>query len=1067
MTPRVVPFRAAPTDAADRERIAQSLDESLIVEASAGTGKTTALVERIANTLESGRARVQQIVAVTFTHKAAGELKLRLRQHLDHRLRRVEPPSRRILESALESLEEASVGTIHSFCAQILRERPVEADVDPLFVEAGPEEQRRLIDRAFRGWFEERLEAGSLTLQRALARRTAAGESPTGRLRSAAQMMVEWRDYDAPWQRPDWNREAQIDRLAQMVRDTAARINSSAAFDAVHTLDQWLRRAEDLGPRDYVQLESRLHELRLALRRTKARLDDLNFNLKQFAEASDADLAALLRAEFEGFLTRFEDLKRQAGMLDFQDQLFRARDLVRGHAAVRQYLQQRFTHFYIDEFQDTDPVQAELFLLLAADDPQETDWRRVRPQPGKLFLVGDPKQSIYKFRRADVRLYESICGQLEKAGVARLTLRQSFRAIQPIQQFVNMSFAEVMLGDIEKGQARYAPLEEVAPEIDGQPPLVFLDLPDPIDPARNRVSNERVEAALPGTIVRFVDWLIRESGWKVRGPGGELIPVGAEHVCLLFRKMAGSSGADLTRNFIVELERRGIPHVLAGSKYFHDREEVLTLRAALNAIEWPADTLHVYATLRGSLFAFRDEPLFAFTRRARLHPMADRPADPSPDETAIGEALDLLADLHRWRNRRPIAETINRLMDAVRAAGIFALRPGASQVLANLYRLIDQARSYEASGGISFRAFVEWIEEQATWTGAGDSPRTEEAAPGVRLMSVHSAKGLEFPIVILADLTTKIRHRDPERVVDPSRRLCAFELMHLTPLELLDAREAEEHREEAEGQRVAYVAATRARDLLVVPGLKGRRRWQWGPGGWFQALEGPMNAPEFLPFWRPPVEPGEEEAPAGMPLDLILQDGGEAAETVARQQQWQSHREQTLAAGQQPSVTILSPHRSPDPPPAGIDVEILTLPRRPDRPQGRRFGVLVHSALRFARPAEVRAAVELQARILGATGPEAEAAREAIETVFSHPLWQECLTADRILRETPLTLTLDDGRILDGVADLAYVRQGRWTVIDFKSGHDDPGGYVRQVAWYAYGLTRMTGQTARGIVLVI
>ena len=550
-----------------------------------------------------------------------------------------------------------------------------------------------------------------------------------------------------------------------------------------------------------------------------------------------------------------------------------------------------------------------------------------------------------------------------------------------------------------------------------------------------------------------------------RGVGLE--PVRPEHICILFRKMAGYDGADLTRDLIVELEQRGLPHVLAGSKAFYEREEIHTLRVALNAIEWPGDTLHVYATLRGPLFSFRDETLFAYSQRARLHPLAERPEPLTKEDSELAEALDLLAALHRSRNRRPVADTINQLLEAVRAPGVLALRPGASQVLANVYRLMDRARSLEAGGLLSFRAFVNWLEDQTETGGPGDSPRAEEAAPGIRLMSVHAAKGLEFPVVILADITTKIRRREPERHVDTDQGLRAFELAGLTPRELSNAAEEEAGREEAEGHRVAYVAATRARDLLVIPGLQGRKGWVRPPGSWLQALEQPMQMPEFRHYWWQASSPAGPESTRAALLALVLEDSGYAAETLSAQQAWQAARRALLERSGQPSREILLPHRLRAAPPAAVHCEVLHLNRDPHRPAGRRFGALVHAALRFAGSGEVADVVELQGRILGATTEEIEAAARAVESVLAHPLWQEPLAADRMLRETPLSFALDDGRVVDGMVDLAFLCGGKWTVVDFKSGQEDPAASGQQVSWYAYGLSRITGQSSRAVVMVI
>jgi ATP-dependent exoDNAse (exonuclease V) beta subunit len=177
---------------------------------------------------------------------------------------------------------------------------------------------------------------------------------------------------------------------------------------------------------------------------------------------ADAELASELRTEMQGLLDRYEDLKQRSGKLDFVDLLIRARDLVRDNAAVRAYLQQRFTRIFVDEFQDTDPLQAEILLLLAADDPEETDWLKALPAPGKLFLVGDPKQSIYKFRRADVVLYHQVRDALAGRGVRVLHLAKSFRAVRPIQECVNAAFEPEMRADAATGQAGYVHLLEHA-----------------------------------------------------------------------------------------------------------------------------------------------------------------------------------------------------------------------------------------------------------------------------------------------------------------------------------------------------------------------------------------------------------------------------------------------------------------------------------------------------------------------------------------------------------------------------------------------------------------------------
>ena len=828
-------FAPALSDEAARERIRTSLDESLIVEASAGTGKTTELVKRLVELLASGRTSIEHIAAVTFTHKAAGEMKLRLRGALDQARLEADGDRKAALEDALERLEEASIGTIHSFCAQILRERPVEAGVDPGFEELSEQEAYRIYQRSFRAWLERRLDEDSPALRRAFARlawRDGWDDSPAlEQLERTGWKLVEWRDYPAPWRRDPFARESEIDTLARMTRDLAEmscnprRINDDLYLGAApaRALAGWLAQAESVGKRDYDGLEGRLLKLGRELRKSgkkgrgeygggvsreelSAQRDELALWVAEFRARADADLAALLREEMRGLLDEYEERKRRMGKLDFVDLLCLTRDLLQQQQDVRHYLQRRFTHLFVDEFQDTDPLQVEILMLLAEDDPG-----------GKLFLVGDPKQSIYKFRRADLVLYRQVRERLEERGVGLVTLRRSYRSVPNLQQFINTAFETEMSGDVEHGHAEWAALERYREEIPDQPSVIVLPVPRPY---KTRLAKEAVAKSLPDAIAAFVDWIVRESGWGFK----------ERDIAILFRKRNWGK-VDLQREVVRALEARGVSHLVAGSKTFHRREEVETLRAALTAIEWPDDELNVFAALKGSLFAITDERLLLYRREhGRLNPRRT-------DATAFAEidaALGLLGKLHKGRNYRSFAATVNELIEATRAHAGFLLRPGGQQILANVTRVADLARTYEASGGVSFRGFVEDLTAQAERGEAAEAPVLEEDSDGVRLMTLHSAKGLEFPVVILADLTTGLSRNEPEAYVSTEKKLCAMELLGCAPRELLDRREEEAKKERAEGVRVAYVAATRARDLLVVPAVGDEAFPQ---DGWL----GPLN----------------------------------------------------------------------------------------------------------------------------------------------------------------------------------------------------------------------------------
>ena len=601
-------------DAAARRRIRHSLGESLIVEASAGTGKTTELIARIKQVLAEGFSTVDRIVAVTFTHKAAGELKIRLRQELDRGRASATDEARVRLELALEQLEEASIGTIHGFCAQILRARPVEARVDPAFEELTEQEYARLYDRAFRNWFAEQLERDSPGLRRALARLAWRDSWESGpavdQLKFAGRNLIEWRDFETLWSRDEYDRNAAVDALlahARRVWQDASQCSrtSDPLFACLRPLRDLLAWIDRGRVRDYDTLEAVLLKLGRDMSPSKLRKgrgtyapgidrerlhgDCLGLleSISRFREASGASLACELRSEMQGLLKEYDSLKKGTGKLDFLDLLLFTRDVLERDRSVREYFQQRFTHIFVDEFQDTDPLQAAILLLLTAEDPSKRIGWRLTPAAGKLFVVGDPKQSIYKFRRADVVLYHRICSALETRGVGRVFLTRSYRSLRPIQQFVNAAFASEMTGDSDSGQAFYTPMDEDGPENRTQPAVIALPAPRPY--GDTRVTKKAIDECLPDTIAAHIDWLVRESGWKVR-QGGEWVPLRARHICVLFRRFI-NFGSDLTRPYVRGLEARGIPHLLVGSKSFHHREEVEAIRTALTAIEWPEDEL--------------------------------------------------------------------------------------------------------------------------------------------------------------------------------------------------------------------------------------------------------------------------------------------------------------------------------------------------------------------------------------------------------------------------------------------------------------------------------------------
>ena len=1192
-----------------RDRIRGDFDTTLVVEAAAGTGKTSELVARIVAGIKCGRLKLDKIVAVTFTDAAAGELKLRIRDAIEQHRQDDDcsPAARELLNDSLPELEAARVGTIHSFCADLLRERPVEAGIDPLFEVASEDIARPLFELAFDRWFEQQLAKPGEAVRRILRRRTRReyrrdlpgilarrprDAGPKRALRAAARELIERRDFPAQWRRnPAFDREAAIDALIAEMTSLAGWADAGTANDyflkslkEIKVFVEDVKRVEDLTDRDYDGLEALLTEMnrgkhwkwvgyassKLSYPKDEllARRNALKESLQSFIDEAGADLAPRLRDELWSVIEEYERLKERAGCLDFLDLLLKARELVCENPSVRTELQKRFTHIFVDEFQDTDPLQAEMLMLLAADDPHEKNWRNVRPVPGKLFIVGDPKQSIYRFRRADVALYEQVKRQIEASEGELIHLNVSFRAAPQIQEAVNAAFSRVMgsstdfslsasssgSGELQTEvcattQARYVPLAPHRPGVDSQPAIVALPVPAPYGDY-GKVVEWKIEETLPDGVAAFVDWLVHSSGWTVteREHPNQRVPIRPRHVCLLFRRFR-SFGTDVTRPYVRALEARRLPHLLVGGSSFHSREEVEAIRNALAAIERPDDELAVFATLKGPLFAISDAQMLAYRSRFKsLHPYKHVPDDLPESLAEVVDALAVLRELHRGRNRRPAADTIGRLLATTRAHAGFANWATGEQALANVSRLMDMARRAEQGGLISFRAFVDWLDDQAENGEAGDAPILEEGAEGVRIMTVHKAKGLEFPVVILADMTAK-EAREPSRWADTESGLCVMRLAGCLPPELQEHAEEELRLEREEAARVLYVAATRARDLLVVTAVGDEHREGWlgtlDPAIYPAASDSlkpetnhPAGCPEFGPdnvAFRPSnavrkrgsVTPGLHKPEAGAHrvvwwdpsvLDLNRQDeigarlnkllaadeqGKRSEEGIRDHDAWQSNRSQVREQAGTPSLRVVTateharsvaariqPIAEPgqqfdlfaDPatplPPELRDVTVESLGIDFSRPHGKRFGTLVHAVLSVvdlnADAEVVQAVAELQGRLLGATSEEITAATETVTRALAHPLMRRAAAASttgQCRRETPVVMQLDDGTLVEGIVDLAFLDDAEpvaWTVVDFKTDFEIAGRldeYRKQVALYVLAISRATSQLANGVLL--
>ena len=382
-----------PSDHAARERVLSDFDTTFLLEAGAGTGKTTVLVSRILALLRTGRSTIERIVAITFTDKAAGELKGRLRDEIERALETAEGLDAERFSLAKADLERAPVSTIHSFALALLKERPFEAGLDPGFSVAADIASDRTFEDSWEAWLHERMSAGDPVLVRAMT----CGLNVVTALRKAARVVARERDVlgrpqHEPFFRPDDLLDCMHDGLGTLTQlKSCCRDLEDGAYQAILELEADLVRAERL---DAASRESFLRGLKVtahkgaqpkwdpkdACVRAKAELKAVKTAQEAFLAASDAHLAWAVRDRLRSFLEVYEAFKRERATVDFQDLLLRTRDVLTGSPAVRRYFQRHFDFILLDEFQDTDPLQIEIAFLLAEDPgcPPADGWRSVR-----------------------------------------------------------------------------------------------------------------------------------------------------------------------------------------------------------------------------------------------------------------------------------------------------------------------------------------------------------------------------------------------------------------------------------------------------------------------------------------------------------------------------------------------------------------------------------------------------------------------------------------------------------------------------------------------------------------
>ncbi|HEX4441310.1 MAG TPA: UvrD-helicase domain-containing protein [Thermoanaerobaculia bacterium] len=1010
-----------------RRSIAEDLGTTMLVEAAAGTGKTTCLVDRMVALVATGAAPIERISAVTFTIRAAAQLSQRFQNELESRREKeTDPISRERLDTALASLDAAFLGTIHAFCARLLRERPVEAAVDPDFREMDEPEDAVARDAAWNRF----------------AQRLFAEDSPS--LARLAQVGVKLEDLHDTY-------EALVEN-ADVEPALAREIAPPDLTAARRRFEEFLDRAVPLlpaeaGPKGWTSFEQAVRKaLRLRQQRDLTRAPQLVKLLEPFKSRSLREKAphslrpALdsLRDEFvKPALTRWcehvypivvpvlvaarDDYRlwrRRNGRLNFQDLLLEARNLLRDRPDVRSALRSRFTPILVDEFQDTDPIQAEILFYLTGTDDREKDWRRIAPAPGALFVVGDPKQSIYRFRRADIETYDLVRRRIEESGGRVVELSTNFRSTPALCEWVNRAFGrpETFPETRTPKQPSYVPLVPHRRSGPPAPAVVRLDVP------ASGSESEPVVLEDADRIGRFIAVAVERGE---RSPGDFLV---------LFRRRR-YMGA-----YARALEQRGVPYEIAGGGALAESRELTALLPILRSIADPDDPIPFAAALRGPVFGVDDDALYRFSRLGGRFRFTAEP--PERTDSRIVRAVALIRRAAEFVETLPPAAAISR------TAGMLGLLPLAAAAelgesrAGNFLKALAAARNFSAEG-LDFAGVVGELER----LGDGDTIEQMSLEPGrpgvVRLMTLHGAKGLEAKVVFLAEPAHNPRigrnYWIDRSVEPPVGHFRVFERVGshgendiALPPDWESKCEIEEEFERAEAARLLYVGATRAEDMLVVSIKRtatGKPSGPWAPLDAFLAADLPRQAPVLASAPRPVSGLGGERDAAAS-LRAARRNASSAP---------------TLAAV---SVTALS-HAAGD------------KPAWEATGRGMSWGRVLHGVLEALMrdpAADVRAiASNLLAEEERPAGELDEVVRLAADVAKS-PLWTRARAAKRTLVEVPFAidvpreeLGLTDGpprTLLQGAIDLVFEEDDGWVLVDYKSDAVTPENRTGLVAFY-------------------
>ena len=815
------------------------LESSIYVEAGAGTGKTHSLVQRITALLKNGTP-IDQIIAITFTRAAASELRSRIRGELE--TLRAENPQDEHVAKALEGIDTAAFQTIDSLVYSVLQDHPLDANLPPAIEVQDDFSQLQMFRERWQTWSVEQLESNDFFADTLYSAFRLQLDKPFTKLRDLAKSLNDKHaqlrnaEFDSPPRSAIQvlrNLPSEFESLRSIgdsCSDTADKL-----FDKFEeAIDWYTNYVEGREAQTEVEAEDILitwPDIRFgksgiqgnwggkpgkdaALEASNALADAINAAIA----AARTDATAKMTKDAVRFVETIVRERRRAGTVSYYDALVWLIDLLEKRDDIRRSIQDRYRHVLVDELQDTDPNQVRLVRLLTIP-PGDTNIR-----PGSLFIVGDPKQSIYQFRGADVSVSQTVKDDITASGGKYLTLTENRRSTRPIIDWVNQIFVKWMSD--EPDQADYIPLERARDTAtrDDFGAVYRFGAPNE-DKGVKTPEIREIDAKEVAIIARAV--CAGQLTVRDRQNGNIERPAHAGDLTIL---TTARSDWNL---YTKELDDLGLPYsALIGGSAVLDTQEFRDILNCIKAIDDPSDQPATVGALKSVFFGCNDQDLFAWANaNGKFSCTADLPHS-SDDTMPVRNAMEILERYNALSHNRQPAILIEKLIRERQTRELMYLETDPEPGLRRLDLVVELARKFNDEGATSLRDCINRFNE---YNDANQDIREEPAHEfdqgKIRLMTMHAAKGLEFPVVILADLARGPNNENPALLIDNSAGDDAEPNIGINLGKGSDFRagnyqELQENKKTAnslEKTRLLYVAATRARDYLFVSRNRGQR----------------------------------------------------------------------------------------------------------------------------------------------------------------------------------------------------------------------------------------------------